>query len=48
MAGAINTVSASDMTSTKELDLAESRYRERGYKPNFDELPWNNETENNA
>ena len=32
----------------QELDLAESRYRERGYKPNFDELPWNNETENNA
>jgi len=32
----------------QELDLAESRYRERGYKPPFDELPWKNETENNA
>jgi len=24
----------------------ESRYRERGYKPSFDELPWKEETEN--
>jgi hypothetical protein len=30
----------------QELDISESRYRERGYKPSFDELPWKEETEN--
>jgi hypothetical protein len=31
----------------QELDISESRYRERGYKPPFDKLPWKEEIENN-
>ena len=30
----------------QELDMSESRYRERGYKPPFDELPWKDDTDN--
>jgi hypothetical protein len=32
----------------QELDMSESRYRERGYNPPFDELPWKDETENDV
>ncbi len=32
----------------QELDMSEGRYRERGYKPPFDELPWKEETENDG
>jgi hypothetical protein len=27
----------------QELDLSEDRYRERGYHPPFDQLPWKEE-----
>jgi hypothetical protein len=27
----------------QELDLSEDRYRERGYRPPFDQLPWKDE-----
>jgi hypothetical protein len=27
----------------QELDLSEDRYRERGYRPPFDQLPWKEE-----
>ena len=29
----------------QELDLAEERYRARGYQPPFDQLPWKDEIE---
>ena len=32
----------------QELDLAEDRYRERGYQPPFDELPWLDEAADDA
>jgi hypothetical protein len=28
----------------QELDLAEDRYRARGYQPPFDKLPWKDES----
>jgi hypothetical protein len=30
----------------QELDMAEDRYRTRGYEPPFDELPWRDEGAN--
>ncbi len=30
----------------QELDVPEDRYRERGYQPPFDELPWKDEIAN--
>ena len=32
----------------QELDLPEDRYRERGYQPPFNELPWRDEAANDA
>lgn len=32
----------------QELDMAEDRYRARGYKPPFDELPWKDEAANDV
>jgi hypothetical protein len=32
----------------QELDVSERLYRERGYHPPFEELPWLDETANNA
>ena len=32
----------------QELDVSERLYRARGYRPPFDELPWLDETANNA
>jgi hypothetical protein len=32
----------------QELDLAEDRYRERGYQPPFDKLPWKDDPANDA
>jgi hypothetical protein len=32
----------------QEIDLAEDRYRERGYQPPFDELPWKDDPANDA
>jgi hypothetical protein len=32
----------------QELDLPEDRYRERGYQPPFDELPWKDDPANDA
>jgi hypothetical protein len=32
----------------QELDLSEDRYRDRGYQPPFDELPWKDDQANNA
>jgi hypothetical protein len=32
----------------QELDLPEDRYRERGYQPPFDELPWLDEAADDA
>jgi hypothetical protein len=29
----------------QELDVSEDRYRERGYQPPFDQLPWKGEVE---
>ena len=29
----------------QELDVSENRYRERGYQPPFDQLPWKGEAE---
>jgi hypothetical protein len=29
----------------QELDVAEDRYRARGYQPPFDQLPWKDEVE---
>jgi hypothetical protein len=30
----------------QELDLPEDRYRDRGYQPPFDQLPWKDEDAN--
>ena len=30
----------------QELDMAEDRYRARGYQPPFDQLPWKGEDAN--
>ena len=32
----------------QELDVSEDRYRERGYQPSFDKLPWKDESANDA
>ena len=32
----------------QELDLPEDRYRDRGYQPPFDELPWKDDHANDA
>jgi len=32
----------------QELDLPEDRYRDRGYQPPFDELPWKDEANDNG
>jgi hypothetical protein len=32
----------------QELDMPEDRYRERGYEPSFDNLPWKDEAANDA
>ena len=32
----------------QELDVSEDRYRERGYQPPFDKLPWKDEGANDA
>ena len=45
MAGETNTVHALDITNTEEVDISESRYSERGFKPSFDELPWKEDRE---
>jgi len=30
---------------SERLEISESRYRENGYRPRFDELPWQDEDE---
>jgi hypothetical protein len=47
-AGATNTAPASKYDEHQELDLPEDRYRERGYQPPFNELPWRDEAANDA
>jgi hypothetical protein len=32
----------------QELDVPEDRYRERGYQPPFDELPWKDDAANDV
>ncbi len=32
----------------QELDVAEDRYRARGYQPPFDELPWKDDSANDT
>jgi hypothetical protein len=47
-AGAINIAPASKYDERQELDLPEDRYRERGYQPPFNELPWLDEAADDA
>ena len=46
MAGATQDSARVKYDEHQELDMAEDRYRARGYQPPFDELPWKDQYAN--